>query len=101
MPPNDLQAAQQAAAQQAAAGAHGPGTPMAPGAGAPVGAQEKLAMRRFGMEAIGSSQWFAEEEEPVAGPRKRRFDLRESQEVTESVSILDEDHKLPPNVIGE
>lgn len=107
LPGNDLQAAQQAqqaqqaAAAQQAASAHGAGTPMAPGAGAPAGAQEKMAMRRFGMEAIGSSQWFADQDEPVAGPRKRRFDLRESQEVTESVSILDEEHKLPPNVIGE
>jgi hypothetical protein len=102
----ELQQAQQAAAaSQAAAGAHpGAGAPIAPGAGGPVSGQEKMAMRRFGMEAIGSSQWFGDTEEPVPGQSpKRRFDLRDSQdeELTESVSILDEEHKLPPGVIGE
>jgi len=104
LPPHEMQAAQQAAAAaQQAAGTHpGAGAPIAPTAGAPMGAQEKLAMRRFGMDAIGSSQWFGDTEEPVPGAApKRRFDLRESAEVTESVSILDEEHKLPPNVIGE
>lgn len=105
MPPgHELQQAQQAAAaSQAAAGAHpgGAGAPIAP-TGGPVGSQDKMAMRRFGMDAIGSSQWFGDNEEPVAGEApKRRFDLRESAEVTESVTILDEEHQLPPNVIGE
>ncbi|MFL6118029.1 PPE domain-containing protein [Actinophytocola sp.] len=106
LPSHDLQQAQQAAAAgQAAAGTHpGAGAPMAPTAGTPMGPQEKIAMRRFGMDAIGSSQWFADNEDPVPGQApRRRFDLRESEEetVTESVSILDEEHKLPPNVIGE
>jgi hypothetical protein len=94
---------QAAAASQAAAGAHpGAGAPMAPTAGPAGGGQEKMAMRRFGMEAIGSSQWFGDNEEPVVGQSpRRRFDLRESADVTESVSILDEEHKLPPNVIGD
>jgi hypothetical protein len=102
MPGGEMQHAQQAAAaSQAAAGSHA-GAPIAPAAGAPVGPQEKVAMRRFGMDAIGSSQWFGDTEEPVPGQApRRRFDLRESEEVTESVSILDEEHKLPPNVIGE
>jgi LPXTG-motif cell wall-anchored protein len=100
------QAQQAAAASQAAAGTHpGAGAPMAPTGGAPMGAQEKLAMRRFGMDAIGSSQWFADNEDPVPGQApKRRFDLREDSAedgVTESVSIMDEEHQLPPNVIGE
>jgi hypothetical protein len=105
LPPHELAQAQQAAAaSQAAAGTHpGAGAPIAPAAGTPMGAQEKLAMRRFGMDAIGSSQWFGDTEEPVAGQApRRRFDLRQSEdEVTESVSILDEEHKLPPNVIGD
>ncbi|TDV41507.1 PPE domain-containing protein [Actinophytocola oryzae] len=104
LPTHELQQAQQAAAaSQAAAGTHpGAGAPMAPATGAPLGGQEKMAMRRFGMDAIGSSQWFGDTEEPVPGQApKRRFDLRESAEVTESVSILDEEHQLPPNVIGE
>lgn len=104
LPPHELQQAQQAAAAgQAAAGTHpGAGAPIAPSAGAPLAPQEKLVMRRFGMDAIGSSQWFGDAEDPVPGEApKRRFDLRETVEVTESVSILDEEHKLPPNVIGE
>lgn len=103
-PGQELQQAQQAAAaSQAAAGTHpGAGAPIAPAAGASMGSQDKLAMRRFGMDAIGSSQWFGDTEEPVPGQApKRRFDLRQTEEVTESVSILDEEHKLPPNVIGE
>lgn len=105
LPGHELQqqAQQAAAASQAAAGTHpGAGAPIPPAAGAPMSAQEKMAMRRFGMDAIGSSQWFGDSEEPVPGQApRRRFDLRESDEVTESVSILDEEHKLPPTVIGE
>jgi LPXTG-motif cell wall-anchored protein len=106
-PAHELQQAQQAAAaSQAAAGTHpGAGAPIPPATGAPLGAQEKLAMRRFGMDAIGSSQWFADNEDAIPGQApKRRFDLREDsgeEGVTESVSIMDEEHQLPPNVIGE
>ena len=104
LPPHELQQAQQAAAaSQAAAGTHpGAGAPIAPAGGASVGPQDKLALRRFGMDAIGSSQWFGDTDEPVPGQApRRRFDLRESVEVTEAVSILDEEHRLPPNVIGD
>jgi hypothetical protein len=103
LPPSEQQFQQAAAASQAAAGAHaGAGAPIAPTTGPVAGGQEKMALRRFGMDAIGSSQWFGDTEEPVVGEsQKRRFDLRESAEVTESVSILDEEHKLPPTVIGE
>jgi PPE family protein len=98
-----FQQAQAAAASQAAASAHpGAGAPIAPTTGGVSGGQEKLALRRFGMDAIGSSQWFGDSDEPAVGESpKRRFDLRESADVTESVSILDEEHKLPPTVIGE
>lgn len=100
LPPSELQHA--AAASQAAANAAHSGAPMAPTTGPVSGGQEKMALRRFGMEAIGSSQWFGDSDEPAVGESpKRRFDLRESAEVTESVSILDEEHKLPPTVIGE
>lgn len=102
LPPAELQ--QAAAASQAAANANpGAGAPLAPGAGAPMGgAQDKMGMRRFGMDAIGSSQWFGDDGDPVVGQSpKRRFDVKESEEVTESVSILGEEHKLPPNVIGD
>jgi len=104
LPTPELQQAQQAAAaNQAAASAQHAGAPMAPTAGGPAGAQEKMAMRRFGMEAIGSSQWFGDVEEPVPGQSpKRRFDLRQTeQDANESASILDEENQLPPGVIGE
>lgn len=105
MPTPELQQAQQAAAaaNQAAAAQHGAGAPIAPGAGGVAGGQEKMAMRRFGMEAIGSSQWFGDAEEPVPGQSpKRRFDLRKSSdEDAEQESILDEENQLPPGVIGE
>jgi hypothetical protein len=56
-----------------------------------------MVMRRFGMEAIGSSQWFGDGNEPVVGASpRRRWD-----DVTESVSIFGEEHKLAPNVIGD
>ena len=101
-PAGDLQA-HAAAAGQAAASTHGAGAPMAPAAGGTAGAQEKLAMRRFGMEAIGSSQWFGDDDEPVVGQSpRRRYDVREEEEdVTEAVSIMGEEHKLPPTVIGD
>lgn len=98
--PHDMQAA---AASQAAATAQHAGAPIAPAGGAPLGGQQdKMAMRRFGMEAIGSSQWFGDADDPVVGqsPRRRR-DFHETDEVTESVSVLDEEHKLPPTVIGD
>ncbi|OLF11388.1 hypothetical protein, partial [Actinophytocola xanthii] len=100
LPASDMQAA---AASQAAAAAQQSGAPIAPAAGAPggVGQQDKMAMRRFGMEAIGSSQWFGDDEPVVGQSQRRRRDFRESDEVTESVSILDEEHKLPPTVIGD
>jgi hypothetical protein len=106
MPAHEMQQAQQAAAaSQAAAGAHpgAAGTPMAP-TGGPVGGQDKMSMRRFGMDAIGSSQWFGDNEEPVPGEApKRRFDLRSSSaaETNEESTILDEENQLPPNVIGD
>ena len=102
MAPHEMQQAQQAAAaSQAAASAHPAGAPMAPGTG-PVGSQDKMGARRFGMDAIGSSQWFGDTEEPVPGEsQKRRFDLRESAEANESATILDQENQLPPNVIGE
>lgn len=100
-PSGDLQA-QAAAASQAAATTHGAGAPMAPGAGAGVaGTQDKLAMRRFGMEAIGSSQWFGDDEPVVGQSPRRRYDLREEPDVTEAVSIMGEEHHLPPTVIGD
>ena len=100
LPPSELQHA--AAASQAAATAHPAGAPIAPATGAVGGGQEKVVLRRFGMDAIGSSQWFGDTDEAAVGESpKRRFDLRESADVTESVSILDEEHKLPPTVIGE
>jgi hypothetical protein len=99
---------QSAAAGQAAAAA---GTPAAatPGAAAGTGggAQDgKTPLRRFGMDAIGSGQWFAEtqEHEQVRGasPNRRRREFRDDdQPVTESVSIDGEEHRLPPTVIGE
>jgi len=97
---NELQAAQQAAAASQAA-AH-PGAPIAPGAGGAGGVgPDKMAMRKLGMDAIGSSQWFGDDEAVPGQSQKRRFDLRESTEPDEPVSILDDEHQLPPNVIGE
>jgi hypothetical protein len=103
LPTPELQQAQQAAAAaNQAAAQHASGAPIAPGAGGPVGAQEKMAMRRLGMDAIGSSQWFGDTEEPVPGQSpKRRFDLRQTEDANESASILDEENQLPPGVIGE
>lgn len=102
-PAGDLQAQAQAAAASQAASTHGAGAPLAPGAGVgAAGTQDKLAMRRFGMEAIGSSQWFGDDDEPVVGQSpRRRFDIREEADFTEAVSIMGEEHKLPPTVIGD
>jgi hypothetical protein len=101
MAPNELQ--QAAAASQAAASAHpGAGAPIAPAAGRVGGAQDKMTLRRFGMDAIGSSQWFGDTEEPVVGQSpKRRFDLRDAADNTEQATILDDEHHVPPNVIGD
>lgn len=101
MAPHELQ--QAAAASQAAASAGpGAGAPIAPAAGPVGGAQDKMTLRRFGMEAIGSSQWFGDTDEPVVGESpKRRFDLRGSADNTEQATILDDEHHVPPNVIGE
>jgi hypothetical protein len=101
VPTNELQ--QAAAASQAANTAHaGAGAPIAPTSGGMGGGQDKVGLRRFGMDAIGSSQWFGDTEEPVVGQSpKRRFDLRDSTDVPESVAILDEESQLPPNVIGD
>ncbi|MGX7827707.1 PPE domain-containing protein [Actinokineospora sp. 24-640] len=95
---------------QAATGPVPPGTPMAPGhaTGAPVGAAgaggqaDKLAMRRFGAEAIGSSQWFADSGDatPVRSVSGRRRDLGSTENMTENVTVDGEDHLLPPPVIG-
>jgi hypothetical protein len=61
-----------------------------------------MGLRRFGMDAIGSNQWFGEADEAVVGeaPRRRR-DFRETEQVIESVDILGDEHKLPPTVIGD
>jgi hypothetical protein len=101
-PAGDLQAQAHAAAASQAASAHGAGAPMAGGAGAGAGTQDKLAMRRFGMEAIGSSQWFGDDDEPVVGQSpRRRYDVPEEADITEAVSVMGEEHKLPPTVIGD
>jgi hypothetical protein len=102
LPPAELQ--QAAAASQAAATAHHPGAgaPIAPAGGPVGGTQDKMAMRRFGMDAIGSSQWFGDTDEPVVGQSpKRRFDLRGTAEQDEQQTILDDEHQVPPTVIGE
>jgi hypothetical protein len=97
--PDELPAA---AAGQAAATAPGAAGGAA-GGGAGSGAQDKTAMRRFGMDTIGSGQWFGDDEQQAQRntPPRRRRDFREVEQVTESVSIMGEEHKLPPNVIGE
>ncbi|MGH3859827.1 PPE domain-containing protein [Actinokineospora sp.] len=88
------------------------GTPVAPvagaGAAAPVSSggmapttADKPTLRRFGTEALGSSQWFAETESaPSRDVSGRRRDLGSVEQVTESVVVDGEDHHLPPNVIG-
>ncbi len=101
MPPSDLQAA---AAGHAAAVHQASAAPIAPaaGVGGAGGGQDRMALRRFGMDAIGSNQWFAETDEAVVGERpRRRRDFKENEQVIESVDILGQEHKLPPTVIGD
>ncbi|MFC5290439.1 PPE domain-containing protein [Actinokineospora guangxiensis] len=93
-------------------GALAPGAPPPHGAaGAPVGGagaagagggMDKMGPRRFGTEAIGSAQWFADAADGPA-PRAvagRNRDLGDTENVTENVSVDGEDHTLPPSVIG-
>ncbi len=104
MPTGDMQAAaaSQAAVGHAAVHQSGAAAPMAPTTGAGAGgAQDRTAMRRFGMDAIGSNQWFGDDEGVVGERARRRRDFSETPQVTESVAILDEEHKLPPTVIGD
>ena len=100
MPPTDLGAA---AAGHAAAVHSAGAAPVAPAAGVGGGGgADRMAMRRFGMDAIGSNQWFAETDEAVVGERpRRRRDFKENEQVIESVDILGQEHKLPPTVIGD
>jgi hypothetical protein len=104
MPANDFQAAAagQAAAGQAAVHQASAG-PVAPAAGTAVGGgQDRMALRRFGMDAIGSNHWFGDDEAVVGERPRRRRDFSETEKnVTESVDILGEEHKLPPTVIGD
>jgi hypothetical protein len=94
-------AAGQAAGQAAAVHQSSAGT-MAPAAGTPGGGgQDKMALRRFGAEAIGSNQWFGDDEAVVGDSPRRRRDFKENKHVTESVDILGQEHKLPPTVIGD
>ncbi|PPK69761.1 PPE domain-containing protein [Actinokineospora auranticolor] len=93
------------------------GAPMgAAGAGAPLAGgdrvADKMAMRRFGAEALGSSQWFGDTVESSSnnatssssarqlGGRRRDLSRGEDSPVTESVSVDGEDVALPPGVIG-
>jgi hypothetical protein len=100
MPPTDLGAA---AAGHAAAVHSAGAAPVTPAAGVGGGGgADRMAMRRFGMDAIGSNQWFAEADEAVVGERpRRRRDFTENEQVIESVDILGQEHKLPPTVIGD
>lgn len=94
---DDLPAA--AAASQAAAATPGTVPPGTAGAG---GAQDKAAIRRMGMDSIGSSHWFGDDEGAAARqtqPRRRR-NFKETEQVTESVNVMGEQHRLPPNPIG-
>jgi hypothetical protein len=100
-PVGDLQAQAQAAAASQAASTHGAGAPVTGAGGVGAGTQDKLAMRRFGMEAIGSSQWFGDDEPVMGQSPRRRYDVREDADITEAVSVMGEEHKLPPTVIGD
>jgi hypothetical protein len=99
---------QSAAAGQAAAAAGTPSAGAAPGGAASgyAGTQDRAALRRLGAEVIGSGQWFEandpDSSESVRGasPARRRREFRDDH-VTESVSIDGEEHRLPPNVIGD
>lgn len=83
----------------------GHATPTSPaaGAGTPAGTPaDKLALRRFGAEAIGSNQWFGDSQEPAGDQRpRRRMELREPEQVVQSVAILGREHHLAPTVIGD
>ncbi|SDD20170.1 PPE domain-containing protein [Actinokineospora iranica] len=82
----------------AATGTPGLASATAAGGAAPAGVSgpsEKVVTRRFGVEALGSSQWFGDGSVGSGGGRRR--DLGR---VTESVSVDGEDHRLPPGVIG-
>ncbi|HVK25084.1 MAG TPA: PPE domain-containing protein [Actinokineospora sp.] len=79
------------------------GTPMAPGASTtPSSSADKLGLRRFGADAVGSSQWFGDpvDQAPSRTVSGRRRDLAATEQVTESVHVDGEDHQLPPGVIG-
>jgi hypothetical protein len=100
----DLQSA--VASQMAAAAgtpaAATPGVAAGTGTGLSGGDAARGPMRRFGMDTIGSGQWFgdAPDSEAVgASPSRSRYSRDER--VTEQVSIDGEQHNLPPNVIGE
>jgi PPE family len=103
MPASDFQAAAagHAAAGQAAAVHQSSASPVAPAAGTTGGGQDRVALRRFGAEAIGSNQWFGDDEAVVGDSPRRRRDFKETEHVTESVDILGQEHKLPPTVIGD
>lgn len=91
-------AAGQAVVHQASASTVASGS----GAGAPVtGGHERVALRRFGMDAIGSNQWFGDADDAVVGALARRRDFTETAYVVESVDILGTEHKLSPTVIGD
>ncbi|EWC59412.1 hypothetical protein UO65_5273 [Actinokineospora spheciospongiae] len=90
----------------------GAGAPMAGGAGGVgTGSDNRMAPRRFGTEALGSSQWFGDAAESVAngtganpndrqvGGRRRDLSQTE-QNIVESHDIDGEDFHLPPGVIG-
>ncbi|CRK59794.1 hypothetical protein [Alloactinosynnema sp. L-07] len=79
------------------------GTPMGSAASTtPASSADKLGLRRFGADAVGSSQWFGDpvEQAPSREVSGRRRDLGSTEQVTESVVIDGEDHQLPPGVIG-
>lgn len=94
--PEPIEAARSSGEQRAfevMAGAGGAGTPMSTAGAAPTPA-DKLALRRFGTEALGSSQWFADtaDSAPSRTVSGRRRDLSATEQVTESVTVDGEDH---------
>jgi hypothetical protein len=98
----DLQSA--VAGQMAAAAgtpaAATPGVAAGTGTGLSGGDTARGPMRRFGMDTIGSGQWFGDAPEAVgASPSRSRYSRDER--VTEQVSIDGEEHNLPPTVIGD
>jgi PPE family protein len=83
------------------ASSSGAGTGPAAGA-APGAPHDKIALRRFGAEPIGSSQWFGDQPAPAVGERpRRRAELSATERVTEPVAILGREHRLAPTVIGD